>query len=167
MLPLVVNSNPARLVQVTMTGPVGTGGTGAKDDTVLVQSLLNAIPSGEGGPQTRLKVDGIVGPVTVAAIRRYQQACAYPVDGRVDVLGPTIKSLVTTLNNRNALPAGLPNIGPPSEGVVRALAGRGLAPSVMSRADRDNAGAVGQVHKAKSLSGFSASPAPPFSPHHS
>lgn len=32
MLPLVINNNPSRLVQVTMNGPVGTGGVNARND---------------------------------------------------------------------------------------------------------------------------------------
>lgn len=43
------------------------------------------------------------------------------VDGRVDAYGPTIKTLVTLLNDRNALPQGLPNLGRPKPEVARAL----------------------------------------------
>ena len=114
MLPLVINNNPSRLVQVAMSGPVGVGGNNAKNDVLLVQSLLNAVPSNEGGPLIKLKADGIAGPLTVAAIRKYQQARTHIVDGRVDVHGATIKSLVMTLNDRGALPRGLSNLGPPS-----------------------------------------------------
>lgn len=148
MLPLIINNNPGRLVQVAMSGPVGSGGTNAKNDVVLVQSLLNAIPSIEGGPPTKLKVDGIVGPLTLAAIRRYQQARTHTIDGRVDVRGPTIKSLVMTLNDRGALPPGLPNVGQPSQGVVHALTGVGGPPLLMSRADRQPSS--GPAMKAKS-----------------
>jgi peptidoglycan hydrolase-like protein with peptidoglycan-binding domain len=109
MLPLVINNNLDRLVQVSMSGAAGLGGRNAIDDVILIQSLLNAISPGEGGPQPKLKVDGIAGPLTIGAIRRYQKARTHIVDGRVDPHGPTIKSLVTTLNDRGALPAGLPN----------------------------------------------------------
>ena len=148
MLPLVINNNPRRLVQVAMSGPVGAGGTNAKNDVVLVQGLLNAIPSSEGGPLTKLKVDGIVGPLTLAAIRRYQQARTHIVDGRVDVHGATIKSLVMTLNDRGTLPPGLPNVGEPSQSVVRALTGGAGMPVLMSREDRQPSSAPAM--KAKS-----------------
>ena len=118
-----------------MSQPVGVGGTNVYDDVVLVQSLLNAIPSSEGGPQTELDVDGTIGPLTIAAIRGYQQAQTHIVDGRVDVQGPTITSLVTTLNDRGALPSGLPNIGQPSDTIVKALTPGGVLPPLMSRAE--------------------------------
>jgi hypothetical protein len=136
MLPLVINNNPSRLVQVAMSGPVGVGCNNAKNDVFLVQSLLNAVPSNEGGPLIKLKADGIAGPLTVAAIRKYQQARTHIIDGRVDVHGATIKSLVMTLNDRGALPRGLSNLGSPSQSVVNALTRRGGVASLMSRADR-------------------------------
>lgn len=157
MLPLVINNNPNRLVQVSMTGSVGVGGRNARPDVILIQTLLNAIPSIEGGPQTKLAIDGLSGPLTAAAIRRYQQARTTVVDGRVDAGGSTIKSLVTVLNDRNALPRGLPNLGPPSPEIVRALTGGGSA-MAYSQADQESgkmAFPVASGHKAKGSSGGS------------
>lgn len=153
MLPFVINNNLSRLVQVAMSGPVGSGGTNARNDVLLVQSLLNTTQPSEGGPQTKLKVDGIIGPLTVAAIRRYQQARTGIVDGRIDVRGPTIKSLVTTLNDRGALPAGLPNVGPPSQSVARALTGGGGIPLLMSRADKQPSSAPAMKAKSGAVLG--------------
>jgi len=76
-----------------MNGSVGLGGVNVKSDVVLVQTLLNSIPPRDAGPVARLVVDGIVGPLTIGAIQRYQKAKTKVVDGRVDVGGPTIKAL--------------------------------------------------------------------------
>lgn len=135
MLPLVINNNPTRLVQVVMAGSVGSGGGNANADVVLIQSMLNRVPALEGGPEAQLKVDGIAGSRTIAAIRRYQQAHTKVVDGRVDAMGPTVKSLATLLNDRNALPAGLANLGPPNPTIAAALTSRAKTP-VSSRAER-------------------------------
>src|SRR5262245_53261707 len=64
-----------------------------------------------GAPEGKLVVDGLVGPRTIEAIRRYQQAHTKVADGRVDVGSPTIKALVRALNARNILPGSLPNLG--------------------------------------------------------
>lgn len=120
MFPLIINDNPSKLVQLSMRGAVGHGAPNHREDVRLVQTLLNGISAGEG-PQSHLRVDGICGPLTVAAIRRYQSVRTGIVDGRVDPTGPSIKSLVKLLNARNALPRGFANLGPPSHEFIRAL----------------------------------------------
>jgi len=120
-LPLIFNDDPNRLVQLTMDGSVGSGGVNFSNDVVLVQTLLNAIPPQDGGPDIGLALDGIVGPLTIGAIRQYQSANTKIVDGRIDVCGPTIIALGRTLNARNQLP-NLPNFGSPSPQIARALA---------------------------------------------
>ena len=92
MLPFIFNDNPLRLVQLAMSGAVGVGGRNVPTDTKLVQQLLNAVPAGQGGPETKLAADGLVGPKTIAAIKRYQKANTHICDGRVDVGGPTIRA---------------------------------------------------------------------------
>ncbi|HEY7685139.1 MAG TPA: peptidoglycan-binding domain-containing protein [Gemmatimonadales bacterium] len=126
MLPFVCNDDPERLVQITMTGSVGTGGRNDLADVRLVQTLLNVVPAHEAGPQAKLAVDGIAGPKTVAAIRRFQQAHTKVVDGRVDASGPTIVKLVQLLHARDQLPRGLPNLGAPDERIARGLNGQGM-----------------------------------------
>lgn len=123
--PLIINDDPSRLVQVVMSGSVGTSGHNAKSDVVLIQSLLNNVPLTDGGPQRKLAVDGLCGPLTVAAIRRFQKVWTKIDDGRVDPCGPTITSLVKLLNGRSALPSNLPNLGPPAPDFARALTGYG------------------------------------------
>jgi len=45
-----------------------------------------------------LAVDGIVGPLTIAAIEAFQKEDTRIIDGRIDRDGPTIKKLVPTYN---------------------------------------------------------------------
>ena len=87
---MVFNENPARLVQLTMSGSVGRSGINKGPDEFLVQQLLNAVAKADGGPVTPLAVDRRVGPKTIAAILRYQAANRLPSDGRMDLNGPTI-----------------------------------------------------------------------------
>ena len=79
---MLLNDNPERLIQLNIKGSVGSGAQNKRDDVVLVQSLLNLVSPAEGGPQTKLAVDGISGPVTAAAISRYQKAHGLVSDGR-------------------------------------------------------------------------------------
>ncbi len=53
-------------------------------DAVTVQFLLNCVPDTEGGPVEELVIDGLVGPKTIGAIIRFQQAHLPFTDGRVD-----------------------------------------------------------------------------------
>ena len=72
-----------------ISASVGFGGANRRDDVSLIQSLLNGVPSASGGPTNPLKVDGIVGPLTIGAIRRFQSANLGFSDGRVDPGGQT------------------------------------------------------------------------------
>ena len=112
MMPFVFNENPRRLLQLSMTGPVGYGGRNDPQDTRLVQTLLNLVPTARGGPTARLAVDGLVGPRTVAAIQRYQASNTRICDGRIDPAGPTIRALISWLNGAGMLPEGLPRLAP-------------------------------------------------------
>jgi hypothetical protein len=60
---------------------------------MTVQYLLNCVPYNRGGPSTELAVDGIAGPITHAAISRFQLSCLGRADGRIDPGGPTLARL--------------------------------------------------------------------------
>ena len=72
---------------------VGLGGANRPDDVVTVQSMLNCVPLGSGGPAPALDTDGKCGPLTVGAIRNFQFAQFKSSDGRVDVGQRTIERL--------------------------------------------------------------------------
>jgi peptidoglycan hydrolase-like protein with peptidoglycan-binding domain len=76
-----------------ISGPVGQGGTNNSKDVVLVQSLLNAVRALALPGLPPLKVDGLVGPLTIAAINRFQKATLGFSDGRVDPAGRTLARL--------------------------------------------------------------------------
>ncbi len=73
----------------TIMRSVGESGINNRQDVLAVQQRLRS----HGAPS--LKVDGIAGPRTVAAIRAFQQAHlrAQRPDGRVDLGGPTWRTL--------------------------------------------------------------------------
>ncbi len=89
---------------------VGAGGANAYADAATVQYLLNCVPKGAGGPVAELAVDGIVGPLTMAAIRRFQMAKSGKGDGRVDPGGPALAQLQSYDPYPN-LPMPLPSYG--------------------------------------------------------
>lgn len=134
-LPLILNDDPERLIQLNQQGSVGWGGKNRRDDVFLIQSLLNLVPVREGGPDTKLKVDGASGPFTVAAISRFQKANKLKADGRIDVLGPTIRLLGPTLHNRSLLPMNVKGVEPVAPAFVAVLTGKG-GPPIVSRAER-------------------------------
>lgn len=78
----------------SIQAPVGAGGRNLQLDVVTVQYLLNCVPVGKGGPVPELAVDGLVGPKTIQAIRKFQTTAFGRADGRVDPGGRTIKALV-------------------------------------------------------------------------
>lgn len=78
---------------ITITGSVGRGGRNMAADVKTIQSALNEVSPIDGGPAPKLKVDGVVGPLTIAAIEKYQRRQIGRADGRVDPDGPTIRAL--------------------------------------------------------------------------
>ena len=76
-----------------ISAAVGEHGANVPDDVRAVQELLNGVPVSAGGPQPRLVVDGKAGPLTKAAIRRFQGKHLGWSDGRVDPTGPTFEKL--------------------------------------------------------------------------
>jgi len=78
-----------------ISSSVGKGGVNQRHDVITVQTLLNDNIR-KFGPLTDLKVDGLAGPHTVAAIEAFQRrlvGMSQP-DGRVDPHGPTLKALL-------------------------------------------------------------------------
>ena len=125
MIPLVLNDDLSRLVQISLQDSVGKGGKDVEADVRLVQALLNNVPEAQGGPGPKLNVDGRVGPLTIGAITRFQRASGRKVvDGRIDPLGPTIVALGRLLNARGQLPSNHPGIGPVDVRVRQGLVGR-------------------------------------------
>lgn len=74
-------------------GSVGFAGRNVARNVATVQYLLNCVPAARGGPAPELAVDGIAGPKTIAAIRRFQTTNFGRADGRVDPRGRTIAAL--------------------------------------------------------------------------
>jgi peptidoglycan hydrolase-like protein with peptidoglycan-binding domain len=73
-----------------LTTSVGRGGHNRRDDVLTVQRLINA----KLAPGTRLlRVDGICGPLTIAAISDYQRTLYMNPDSRVDPGGRTLRAL--------------------------------------------------------------------------
>ena len=74
---------------------VGEQGANLRSDVQLVQELLNAVPPERGGADPELKVDGLCGPKTKAAILTFQRQNldAGQVDGRIDPKHTTIAKL--------------------------------------------------------------------------
>jgi Putative peptidoglycan binding domain len=73
---------------------VGAGGINAHNDVLTVQQLLNGVAPDDSGPLPLLAEDGIIGPLTNGAIRKFQQGQHLQViDGRIDPNGPTLQRL--------------------------------------------------------------------------
>lgn len=72
---------------------VGFGGTNYATDVMTVQGLLSKVPPNKGGPVPFLVIDGICGPLTIAAIHQFQLVNIGSADDRVDPGGPTLKAL--------------------------------------------------------------------------
>ena len=75
-----------------LSASVGERGTNQRSDVGLVQILLNVMRGMQN--KTLLAVDGICGPLTIAAINEFQAEFASVKDGRVDPHGPTLQLLI-------------------------------------------------------------------------
>ena len=89
--------------KTVLTGSVGFGGMNRKPDVETVQRLLNAVPVARGGPMPALDADGLCGPMTASAIRRFQQSNACPADGRIDAGKTTETALLKLLETLGLL----------------------------------------------------------------
>lgn len=123
-LPLVFNNAEGRMMQLNMNGSVGPGGRNDQQDVRCIQAMLNALTSIEGAPTTMLRVDGVMGTQTQAAIRRFQQVQRFAVvDGSIEPGRATIRALGNALNRRGALPSGFPTLIAAPPAITRALSG--------------------------------------------
>lgn len=79
----------------TISGSVGRASANRQSDVATVQELLNQVSQSEGGPQPKLKVDGLCGPKTSAAIQKFQlhHFGWSGADGRVEPGHQTIAKL--------------------------------------------------------------------------
>jgi peptidoglycan hydrolase-like protein with peptidoglycan-binding domain len=93
---------------------VGLGGVNLQPDVVTVQSLLNKVTAQDGGPAPALVTDGLCGPKTRDAIRKFQLRQFGPAgaDGRVDPGGRTIGRL-NEFDAASTTPPPPPPPGPP------------------------------------------------------
>jgi peptidoglycan hydrolase-like protein with peptidoglycan-binding domain len=116
---------------------VGENGRNIADDVRTVQNLLNGVPLGSGGAAGKpLKVDGVAGPLTKAAIKQFQIRQLLRADGRVDPEGPTLKKL-RALNlggglSGQAAPATPGVVSPPGNITLRLATALLVAPEVRS-----------------------------------
>ena len=80
---------------VAISASVGRGGANKPNDVSAIQYCLDQVLPIDGGPQTPLKIDGICGPKTTAAIQNFQlKQFGWPgADGRIDPDKQTIKRL--------------------------------------------------------------------------
>jgi peptidoglycan hydrolase-like protein with peptidoglycan-binding domain len=143
-----------------LSSTVGSGGSNRDPDVRKVQSLLNGVPSTWGGPAAKLKVDGLMGPLTVNAIRAFQNfqlGTIFTPDGRVDPSGRSLRRL-NHINSTSERPGGsisisvepVAHVTQPTNLVCWAAAGTMLVgardrqsvaiPTVMRTADNNDAG---------------------------
>lgn len=80
---------------IVITASVGQGGANKKEDVFNIQYGLDQVPPVDGGPEPLLKIDGICGPKTIAAIRNFQMKHFgwQGADGRIDPGRQTIQKL--------------------------------------------------------------------------
>jgi len=79
---------------VVISAPVGLTGTNNSDDVMKIQELINK--NRHRDPNGReIPVDGIVGPKTIMAIKRFQTDVMgmHDPDSRVDPAGKTLRAL--------------------------------------------------------------------------
>jgi len=89
--------DPRRLgeADVVISASVGVNGRNVADDVWNIQYGLDQVPPIDGGPDPQLKIDGLCGPKTIEAIRKFQQkhfgwaGC----DGRIDPGRQTLAKL--------------------------------------------------------------------------
>jgi peptidoglycan hydrolase-like protein with peptidoglycan-binding domain len=105
MIAEIVGIDTSSPMLLSTEGSVGQGGRNEPSDVRLIQTLLNRIPANLGGPPTPLVVDALVGPKSVAAIRRFQTVTFGTADGLVDARNRTIRQLILTAMARNPSPA--------------------------------------------------------------
>lgn len=123
---------------------VGAGGYNARDDVTIVQRLLKT-KGYDPGP-----VDGLCGPATIAAIKRFQARFMSKPDGLIESQRLTWQKLTETApapgdnppatvlwsgdsaqwTQEKKLASMTPALRPKVEAIITALAGRGFKPKV-------------------------------------
>lgn len=93
----------------TISASVGKGGVNHQSDVRAVQELLNKIAADQGGPEPRLVPDGLIGPKTIAAIKRFQKHHGLEDDGKVDPDRNTLAMLNAVASQELALGQRIPN----------------------------------------------------------
>jgi hypothetical protein len=88
---------------LTISAAVGLGGRNLPDDVKTIQAALNQVSPEQGGPQTKLEVNGKPGPALQQAIAAFQKRQFAWADSRVDTNNVTIQRLRTYQND---IPAG-------------------------------------------------------------
>ncbi len=104
---------------------VGQGGANLRNDVLTIQQALNAVGTSQGGPAPRLTTDGLFGPLTRAAIGRFQQPNIGFIDFRIDPNGSTIQALNRVLGGSSPIPAS----GSSRSSAVRSGVGRAAPPA--------------------------------------
>jgi peptidoglycan hydrolase-like protein with peptidoglycan-binding domain len=97
-----------------ISASVGLNASNRKPDVITVQELLNKVPPLQGGPEVKLKVDGLCWQKTQHAIRSFQSrnmGHKWP-DGRVDPGGSTLARLNSF--DDQSIAAGPPPVTEPS-----------------------------------------------------
>lgn len=114
---------PVRLFLEGSVGPSGSTCKNHAQDVKLIQTLLNAVPSSQGGPTAPLVVDGKPSSKLTEAIKNFQkQKLNFKnPDGKVEPNNLTIKGLVPAVHSQNKIPTTLPGIGEPFPGTTRWL----------------------------------------------
>jgi len=108
---------------ITITGSVGKDGINRHHDVEIVQTLINR-QAKSIAPLRPLRVDGVVGARTIAAIEAYQRNVlseAEP-DGLVDTNGKTIRSLRSAAPGASAIPFGSRQVVEPTSKWVNVAA---------------------------------------------
>lgn len=105
MIPEILGLTSDKPMLLVMNGSVGASGKNSLEDVRLIQTLLNNTAPGKGGSSPKLAVDGKCGPLTIAAIRKFQQANLQGfADGRVDAPGSTARLLAQSGGSNVSLP---------------------------------------------------------------
>jgi peptidoglycan hydrolase-like protein with peptidoglycan-binding domain len=139
MFEQVIAYDAAAPVVLATKGSVGQHGNNYFEDTKLMQSMLNNVAARQGGPLTKLAVDGSPGPLTIAAIKRFQSANGCVVDGRIDARGKTARKLVEVQVASGAPLPKFAGLRPATtEELAPVLAGARFPASRIKQANRDS-----------------------------
>jgi hypothetical protein len=104
--------------EIAIEGSVGAGGKNASTDVRTIQAALNDVSPENGGPSPALAVDGFIGPLTIAAIKKFQQKHVPVVDSRIDPHGPTLAALNDQSGTAPIAQAGLLAVATPQSGLI-------------------------------------------------